>query len=150
MKKFLFVTLLPLLVLANEIIPGNVLTLDVKDQYDTPYSILDDSKYVLIATSKENGKMINAFLEEKGHQILSDKKVRYYSDVSQVPSFVMSLFMLPKFEDYPFKMGLIRDDELAKTLPKQEEKITLIKINNKTIQAIQYLENTDTLMQSLQ
>jgi len=121
-------------------------SLDVKDQFEKKVEIGEGVKYLVMATTKDQGKEIHTFLEKNGNgEFLKNRGVVYISELSGAPSFVMSMFMLPKFKDYKYSMGLIRDKEVAKNLPKEANKITLFKLNKGVIEEIGYFEDTKFL-----
>lgn len=136
--------------LANPFQQGDSLDLTFQDQFEKPLEVTDGSRYFLLATSKATGKTINAFIEEQGHEILENKKIIYASDVSSVPSLVMSLFMMPKFEEYPYKMALIEEEETAKRFPVKADHFTLLELDKKKITTIHFLDTKEALLETIQ
>lgn len=115
-----------------------------QNQFDEDMIIDEKTKLVIVTFTKDNGAIINEFLE-KNTEFLKEKNAHYLADVSAVPSFVMSMFMKPKFKSYKYQMGLIYDEEKALNIPKKEDMITLIHLDNKRIKNIEFVENLDTL-----
>ena len=112
----------------------------IKDQFDQALVVTKDTKKLIVAFSKEKGGEIKAYLDSNPNY-LKDENAIYIADVSAAPSFVTSLFMMPKFKKYPFSMGIIKDEELAAKFPKQEEMITIITVENFVITNIDFIPN---------
>lgn len=62
-------------------------------------------------------------------------------DVTSVPGMVMSMFMLPKFKNYSYPVGLIEEKEALAYFPKKEGNITLITLDNLKVTAITFKES---------
>ena len=115
----------------------NLATLKVNDQFDKPMAVTNDTKKIIVAFSKEKGEEIKAFLDANPN-FLKDENALYFADVSAAPSFVTSIFMVPKFKKYSYKMGLIRDEDVAATFPKQEEMMTIISLKDSVVTNIEF------------
>ena len=115
----------------------NLTTLKVLDQFDKPMAVTKDTKKIIIAFSKQKGEEIKKYLENKP-TYLKDENALYFADVSAAPSFVTSLFMIPKFKKYSYSMGLIRDEEIAERFPSQEDMLTIISLKDAVITNIEF------------
>ncbi|MEA1915571.1 MAG: hypothetical protein U9N30_09695 [Campylobacterota bacterium] len=147
MKKTFFAMLLSSgLILAQEIKVGTYLPFEYcKDQFDQSVIIDKKSKLLIVTFSKEKGIVMKNFLQ-KNKDFLRKKRATYMSDVSDVPTFVMAMFMKPKFKSYNYQIGLIEDEKDALLMPKKEGLITVIHLRNKKIRKIEYKENLDYLI----
>lgn len=143
MKKFFVVLLclLPLGLFAEALKEGsNVAPLSVvKDQFKKSVALDGTTKQIIVAFTKDQGNQIKAFLDENPNY-LKEHNALYFMDASGVPSMVMSLFMLPKFKDYAYSIGIVEEKNDAAYLPKQEGKITVISLDNLHIASIDYKE----------
>lgn len=97
------------------------------------------TKQIIVAFTKDQGNQIKAFLDENPNY-LKEHNALYFMAASGVPSMVMSLFMLPKFKDYAYSIGIVEEKNDAAYLPKQEGKITVISLDNLHIASIDYKE----------
>jgi hypothetical protein len=118
-------------------IKENLSSFKIADQFDKELTIKNSTKKLIVAFSKEKATQIKDFLYANPNYLESQNAI-YISDVSSAPSFVTSMFMIPKFKDYPFSMGLIRDEDIAKRFPKKEGLITIIHLNDTVVTKIEY------------
>ena len=61
-------------------------------------------------------------------------------DATEVPSVIMSMFMMPKCKKYGYSVGLVEDKQTAQTLPKQNDKLTVLSLDNLRIMQIDFKE----------
>lgn len=133
----LILLLLSSILLAQTLNIGtNIATLNIKDQFGEKLAT-QKSKTLIFAFSKAKGKEVKEFLD-KNTNYLKKHHASYIADISSAPSFVASMFMIPKFEKYPFKMGLIRDEKLSKILPKKENMLTILSLKNSKVTKIKF------------
>ncbi len=110
------------------------------DQFDKKLAITPDTKEVIVSFSKKNGKTVKTFLEShEGY--LNERQAVYLADVSSAPSIAMSLFMKPALRKHNFRVGLINDEKIAKTLPAVEGKTTVIKLEKLYIKSITFIDS---------
>ena len=146
MKKMLFLvalvvsTLFSAEVKTNDFLPFE----HYKNQFDQDRIIDQKSQMVIVTFSKDKGALINEFLEQN-KAFLEQNNAHYLADVSSVPSFVMSMFMKPKFKSYEYDMGLIYDENKALSIPKKDDDITVIYLKDKKVSKIDFLQNLDSL-----
>jgi len=74
---------------------------------------------------------------------LIENNVTYISDISEMPSFVTSWFAIPKMKKFDFKVALIYDEEEGKVLNRQEEKVTVMVLNDNKITSIEFVSAKD-------
>lgn len=115
-----------------------------QNQFDEDMIIDEKVKLVIVTFSKDKGAIINEFLENN-KEFLQKKNAHYLADVSSVPSFVMSMFMKPKFKSYEYQMGLIYEEDKALNIPKKDDNITLIHLENKKVKNIEFIQTLDSL-----
>lgn len=141
MKKLIILAFAAIAAFASEIAVGQqFLETSFVNQHEKNLEITNDTKKVIIAFTKKSGSVVNDFLNEnKGY--LKDTQSVYLTDVSQVPSFVMSFFMLPKFREYYYEIGLVEDESISKLLPKKDEMLTIIELDNRKITSISFSKN---------
>lgn len=113
------------------------------DQFDNTLQLKASDRLIIMAFEKEVSSAINAYLKTKPENHLEKNHTRYISDISAMPSFVTSMFALPKMKKYPFSIMLINDD-FGQNFSRKEGKITVYRIDNYRIKKIEYL-STDKL-----
>lgn len=108
-------------------------------QFNKSVKITEQTKEIIISFTKESGKSVKDFLEKnKGY--LSKNNTVYLVDASQVPTIAKFLFFMPSLKKLDFDVGLIEDRRKAKKLPRQKGKVTRIKLKNKIIMSIDFLD----------
>ena len=139
-KKWLFAMLLPVSLLADVLQENGIFpTLKLKDQFEKEVVINVQTKQIIIAFTKAQGETMKAFLEANPNY-LSDNNALYMMDATEVPSVIMSMFMMPKFKKYGYSVGLVEDKQTAQTLPKQNDKLTVLSLDNLRITQIDFKE----------
>jgi len=112
----------------------------LKDQFEKEVVINAQTKQIIIAFTKAQGETMKAFLETNPNY-LSDNNALYMMDATEVPSVIMSMFMMPKFKKYGYSVGLVEDKQTAQTLPKQNDKLTVLSLDNLRITQIDFKES---------
>lgn len=120
-----------------------------EDQFGKKLQIDDSTEILLFAFEMDPGKRAIALLKKRPPLYLEDHHILFINDVSGAPSFVLSFFMLPKFEDYPFRMGLIKDETFHEQYPAKPETLTLIRLDKRKITAIEYPGSDAEILKAL-
>ena len=108
------------------------------DQFENKIAIQKRDRLLIMAFEKDISTAINNYLKTKDENYLEKYHARYISDISAMPSLITSMFALPKMKKYPFSIMLIHDD-LGENFSKKEGKITIYKIKNRKIIAIEFI-----------
>lgn len=138
MKFFLLVFFLANLIFADLIQNKDDLSgLKFSDQFDKELIVKEDTKKLIITFSKQKGVEIKEFLDSNPNYLKKENAI-YAGDLSSAPSFITSMFMIPKFKKYSFSMGIIKDEDFAKRFPKKEKMITVIELDNSIVSNIKY------------
>lgn len=107
----------------------------LKDQFGKDLLITSETKKIYISFDKKTGKLLQKRLSK---DFLEQNNAIAIYELSKAPSVVISLFMMPGFKKLPFKIAINKDEDLAKILPKQEDKMTIIELNKKIITHISF------------
>lgn len=135
-----FMLFLPLGLFAQALNEGeNIKAISLKDQFEKNLTVSADTKQIIVAFTKDQGAQVKTFLDANPNY-LSEQKALYFMDVTTVPGMVMSMFMLPKFKNYTYPVGLIEEKEALAYFPKKEGNITLITLDNLKVTAITFKE----------
>ncbi len=113
-----------------------------KNQFEQKVTLSKDIKKFIVVSSKEDGEKVKIFLE-KNPTYLQSNNALYGADLSEAPSFVISMFMKPKFKKYPYSMILLEEKQQAELFPKSENKITILTLDNFQIKKIEYKSNLE-------
>lgn len=113
-----------------------------KNQFEQNVTLSKDIKKFIVVSSKDDGEKVKIFLE-KNPTYLQSNNALYGADLSEAPSFVISMFMKPKFKKYPYSMILLEEKQQAELFPKSENKITILTLDNFQIKKIEYKSNLE-------
>ncbi|KHG32910.1 hypothetical protein [Sulfurospirillum sp. MES] len=139
-KKWLFAMLIPVSLFADVLQENGIFpNVKLKDQFEKEVVINAQTKQIIIAFTKAQGETMKAFLETNPNY-LNDNNALYMMDATEVPSVIMSMFMMPKFKKYGYSVGLVEDKQTAQTLPKQNDKLTVLSLDNLRITQIDFKE----------
>lgn len=134
--RFLFILLLPLLLLAESLKVGDTITpLTLESQHEQKVTTLTSGMWI-ISWDKLSTKSVNHYFEQNQ----MPNNVNFIVDVSQVPSAIMSLFVLPNMRTYKHDILLGYDEAYNQTLPYQEDMITLLYLKDAKISNILYVK----------
>ena len=149
MKNILLISLLFTATLFSGLKRGeNFPDIVLKDQFGKVLKIEAPDRLIFVTFEKETAIKTADFFKKKPKGFLKKAHIKYLSDISTMPSFITSMFALPKMREYPFSVMLIRDD-LGHELDKKEGKVTVYRLRNRKITAIGFVdpEERSTVLQ---
>lgn len=112
--------------------------ISLPDQFENTLQVKDTDRLLIMAFEKDISDAINDYLKEKPANYLQAHHARYISDISAMPSLITSIFAMPKMKKFPFSIMLINDD-LGEKFSREEGNITVYKIKEHTIHAIEFI-----------
>jgi len=126
--------------------------LTLNDQFDKPQSLSVDTKKVIFAFSKDMGHIGNDFFAAQDADYLTKRDALFVADISQAPSLIRSMFVLPGLKDLKHSVMLITEDsDSAQYKPQSDfEKIMIVDVNTYVITGITYVSSADELKAALQ
>ena len=143
--KILIASLLLVNTLFAEIKVGEAFpSLTLVDQFDTKTAIkTKGSTTLLLSFEKDVSASIKAYIGSKEKDFLSKNNIMYISDISSMPSFITSMFAIPKMKKFTFNISLIYDEKEAKLLDRKKGKVSVITLKNNIIKTIKYVDPKD-------
>ncbi|MBB1489640.1 hypothetical protein [Oceanospirillum sediminis] len=119
-------------------------SVSVNDQWDKPVTIDSQIKWLVFSHHKEGGEWVKNAIQQQNVSNLSAHNIVYLADISAMPGFITRLFALPKMRDYGFRIGLIRDEDIAQNWPKQENSVSVYWMDNGSVTESQFFASEDT------
>jgi len=149
-KKLLLTLIFTVSMFASMQVGSEFENFKIKNQFDKEYSITPKTKKVIFVFSKANGHIVKDYLSSKEPDFLEKKDVLFVADVSAMPSFV-AWFVLPGLKDNKFSIIVLKDDDISKKYKtkENEEKITVVYLDNNKITDIKYFTSKEELENDL-
>ncbi|ODB85105.1 hypothetical protein A3195_14730 [Candidatus Thiodiazotropha endoloripes] len=146
LTALLSLTLYSSLCSADRLKPGDRLArLEFQDQFDHPHNLEDQTNLVFFAKSKQAGSLMTNILADVSADRFSKLNAVFISDISGIPSLVTRLFVLPEMRDIEPPILLVREPEKVAWLPREEEKVTVIKLAGGKVDHISFTDDEVTL-----
>lgn len=140
MKKILLSLMLVVSLFAEFKVGDKIEDFTLPDQFDNNITFNSDIKTIIMTFEKDVAVGVNDFLKTKDKEFLIKNSTIFIADISSMPSFVTSMFALPKMRKYPYSVGLIYD-EFGEKFNIQDEKITIYKVNQNEIKEILFIDD---------
>jgi len=142
-KKVLFLALFSTALFSNSFnVNTNIGSFELEDQFEKKHTVNSDVKTIIFSSEKDTSAGINEFLSTKEKGFLEANNTVFIADISGMPSLITSFFALPKMKKYNYNILLIYDEEEKRFL-KQEEKLTVYKLENGVITSVEYVAAKD-------
>jgi len=140
MQKLLLLSLLLTAILSAGFHRGEKFpSFTLSDQFGKQHVMTPRIHFILMAFEKEVAIETAAFLKKQKKEFMQKKQIVYISDISTMPSFITSMFALPKMKKYPFPVLLIQDD-FGKKFDSQTGKLTIYTVKKGVITDIGFIK----------
>lgn len=121
----------------------------LKDQFDKTQKIDQSTKLVLFAHDMGGNDLLEEALADYDNDKLSAKNIVYLADISGMPSLIGRLFALPAMRKRPYSMMLDREGDISAAINAKEDQITVIYLNQLTIDKTEHLATAESIKQVL-
>jgi hypothetical protein len=131
MNKFILALCLacPLAVFAGPIAVGQPLPpLNLKNQHEQAWRLEPDTQLVIFAAGRTASNLVMAMLSQQPKGLLASRHAVYLADMSKMPGFITRTFALPSLREQPFEVGVSLDAKTLDEWPRQEDAVTLIRL----------------------
>ncbi len=107
----------------------------LKDQFDKPHTLTNDTKKVIFVFQKDTGHLVKAYLNKQPLEYMDKRAIRFIADVSPMPALIRDYVAMPDLQKHGYPVMLITDKELAKRFKDKtnEAVITVATLDNLTI-----------------
>lgn len=139
--RFLLILLLPFLLHAKMLQVGeSVQTPTLQSQHEEKF-ILPQSGIWIVTWDKPTTKSANEYFKKHG----MPKNVSLIVDVSQVPFGIFGMFVKPEMQKYTHPILLSFDEVYNRELPYKEGALSVLVVENQTLQEVVFLESQEDL-----
>lgn len=140
----------PLWALAAPVEPGHPLPgLQLKNQHDQDWRIAPDTKLVLFAAGRKASNLMQTVLAPQPKGFLAGRHAVYLADMSRMPGFITRTFALPSLRELNFEVGVSLDEKTLTGWPRQDDAVTLIRLDQGRVVSHEYLSSEAQLKAAL-
>lgn len=140
----------PLWALAAPVEPGHPLPgLQLKNQHDQDWRIAPDTKLVLFAAGRKASNLMQTVLAPQPKGFLAGRHAVYLADMSRMPGFITRTFALPSLRELNFEVGVSLDEKTLTGWPRQDDAVTLIRLDQGRVVSHEYLSTEAQLKAAL-
>lgn len=123
--------------------------LTLQDQHTQPWGVKSDTRLVVFAAGRKPSNLVMEVLGAQAKGFLESRQAVYVADMSRMPGFVTRTFALPALREQPFAVGVNLDDKQLADWPRQEDAITLIRLEGGRVISIAYARTAAELKTAL-
>lgn len=140
----------PLWALAGPVQPGQPLpVLTLQNQHDQTWRIAPDTRLVLFASGRKASNLMQTVLAPQPKGFLAGRHAVYLADMSRMPGFITRTFALPSLRELNFEVGVSLDAKTLTGWPRQDDAVTLIRLEQGRVVSHEYLSTEDQLRAAL-
>ena len=121
----------------------------LQDQHTQPWGVKADTRLVVFAAGRKPSNVVMEVLGAQAKGFLESRQAVYVADMSRMPGFVTRTFALPALREQPFAVGVNLDDKQLADWPRQEDAVTLIRIEGGRVSSIAYARTAAELKTAL-
>ena len=123
----------------------------LKDQHGKTYKLDPAVRLILfVGKDRRGGEIVAKAFENTGEGYLEKYNTIYIIDTSGIPRLVNKHFAQPKLRKRPYKILLDPGPSVTKDFPSEKDKVTLLYINNRTIEAIEFLGTPEEVKKAIE
>ena len=122
----------------------------LNDQFGKEHTLEKMPKLLICSFGKETGTLISNYFNAQDSDYLTKHDIKLMADVSSVPSLLRSTFIIPKMKNYNFEILLSTESQFSKLFPREDEKLTVLKIENDRVQDIIFISNETELKDTIE
>ncbi len=121
----------------------------LQDQHAKPWAIRADTRLVIFAAGRTPSNLVMEVLGEQPKGFLDSRHAVYVADMSRMPGIISRTFALPALREQPFAVGVALDEKLLAQWPRQENAVTLIRLEAGMVARIDYARSANELKAAL-
>ena len=121
----------------------------LKDQHGNAWQIAADTRLVIFASGRKASNIALEVLGQQPKDFLAARHAVYLADMSRMPRLVTRSFALPALREQPFAVGVSLEDHALDGWPRQEDMLTLLRLESGRITAIEYVGTNAQLRSAL-
>lgn len=113
----------------------------LKDQHGKEREINEQVRLVLFCKERKGNDIVGDALKGTAAGYLSRHQTFFVADTSGMPRLIAKFVALPALRKRPYLILLDPGPSVTKNFPSEKEKVTLLYLNNLTIEAIEFVDD---------
>lgn len=156
LSAFALIAVLPLVGCASKTVTpplttGQTVVLDgIEDQRGSLFAHQNTMQMLLFVDGMAAKKVARNSLQSLDSDCMAQGKLVYLADISGMPSLISNLIAIPKMRKYPYPIWLDREGDVSESLPVQDGQVTVIEVQNQTIESVKFAGDAKTLTDQIQ
>ncbi len=122
----------------------------LNEQFGKEHTLENMPKLLICSFGKDTGVLISNYFNAQDTDYLAKYNVKLMADVSSVPSLLRSTFILPKIKKYNFEILISTDSKFSELFPREEDKLTVLKLENGVVQETIFIRNEAELKEIIE
>ena len=122
----------------------------LNDQFGKEHTLDKMPSLLICSFGKDTGVLLSNYFNAQDVEYLGKHDIKLMADVSSVPSLLRSTFILPKMKKYSFEILISTESKFSKLFPKEEDKLTVLKIEDGVVKEITFVSNEAELKESIE
>lgn len=138
------------LAVAATLLPGEALpAISLNDQHDKPMVLTPDTRLVFFAAEMDGSRLMTKALEALPPATLREKKAVYIADISSMPGLLSTMMAVPRMQNAPYRIGLIRFEKEGERLPRKPGAVTVLTIDAGKISSVDFARDAQQIRNHL-
>jgi hypothetical protein len=135
---------------AATLLPGEALpAISLTDQHDKPLTLAPDTRLVFFAAEMDGSRLMTQALEALPPATLQEKKAVYIADISSMPGLLSTMMAVPKMQQAPYRIALIRFEKEGQRLPRKPGAVTVLTIDVGKISSVDFARDAQQIRDHL-
>jgi len=136
----------------RQITINKILVLNLKNQNNKTFTLKNNIKTVIFSFTKKTGRICDNFFSTKTSKFIKSNHILYVADISKAPFLIKEFFILPDLRKLKFTVLIIDKNKVSQIYKpiKNANKIMILKLRNKVITNIDYVNTKKELIKYLQ
>ncbi len=122
----------------------------LQDQFEQTARLTDTTKLVLVASSRTAAGIVDEAIKDQPKGYLEARNALYVADVSQMPSFITSWFLVPSMRSANYRILLDWDSSVAPDHLEQDGKVLWLQLSQREILEQQTFTSATALREALE
>ena len=122
----------------------------LSDQFGKEHNLTQMPKLFICSFGKESGKLISDYFNAQGADYLENNNIKLMADIAGVPSLLRKTIIIPKMKKYNFEILLSTDSDFSNNFPKQEDNLTVLKLEGDKVVEILFVSDAASLKEAIE